>query len=885
MKLFSSAILLLIISVLMLSSCEEERCYHRDADDNDVCDRCGEAYTDKIDITSPEDETDTDTPPCEHIDANADSLCDACDEDLSTQEDVHVHSFGDWEQVYEDDHRTCDKRDYKRSCSDCHEVERRSGTPDDHDLSAVTVESTCVIKGNIVTSCSLCSYKVEETLPLSAHSYPDSFAASGFTHRRICTVCGDITDYAEHTMTSEDTCTVCGYKPTPTVGIKYALSADGSYAEVTAYSGSEVEIILAEKYLGVPVKQIGAYAFYESKIKRVFIPDTVTVIADSAFYGCNKLTEVDIPDSVTHIGRSAFADCAALSSLSLGKGVVHVGNEAFRDCSSSIYTEHESIIYLSDNDNPYAAVLCPSDRAASSYALHEDTELISANAFMECDSMTEIYIPSSVRGIGEFAFKDCFALVRVYIEDLTAWCKTEIAHSADNSSCPTKYANDLYLKDEDKPITDLVIPDGVSSVGAYAFLGCKSIRTVTIPTGVLSIGADAFAECTSIEEVLTPDLKSWLSIRFETSASNPLANGCPLYVGEGESRKRLTELALPEDIHEIGDFAFIGCESLKIVRLHNKLEKIGVDAFSGCEAVDELYIPDVYSWCQVELSSQHSNPISHSGSLYITADDKSTLLTELIIPDGISIIPDYAFCGCESVTSVFIPSSVNYVGVSAFKECDSVTAVIVSDPSYWARISFADKDANPLIHGSPLYIIEGEEHKLVTSITVPEEVTKISSFAFIGWKGLTKITLHDKITAIGESAFSGCASLSEIILPDTVISVGDSAFKDCRSLTKASLGLFIEDIGSYAFSGCSALVEINLGKALLYIGEYAFSGCHSLPFILIPRSVIRIDAFAIYDCMGLEIFCEIEEIPEGWDPNWRPLLDTTVSWGYEEIIA
>ncbi len=426
---------------------------------------------------------------------------------------------------------------------------------------------------------------------------------------------------------------------------------------------------------------------------------------------------------------------------------------------------------------------------------------------------------------------------------------------------------------------DVVIPDGVTSIGDSAFSHCTNLTSVTIPDSVTSIAGWAFLECSSLTSVTIPNTV--------TSIGPATFSGC----------SSLTSVTIPDSVTSIGYGAFYGCSSLTSVTLPDSVTSINAEVFYECTSLSSVTIPDSVT------------------SIDDFAFNDCSSLTNVTIPNSVTSIGEGAFSGCSSLTNVTIPDSVTSIGEGAFC-CDSLKSVTIGSGLSFNSLSSShllDNDAteaitvteNNKVYASKdgvLYtynmstllrcpeakasvtipdsvisigdeafcmcvrltsvtipdsvIIIGEDAfqlcENLTSMTIPDSVTSIGGWAFCGCSSLTSVTIPDSVTSIGEGAFKECDSLTSMTIPSNVTSIAESVFDSCRSLTSVTIPNTVTSIGDDAFYWCECLTSVNIPDSVTSIGVRAFKYCESLTSVTIPDSVVSLGDMAFFGCKALK---------------------------------
>ena len=635
----------------------------------------------------------------------------------------------------------------------------------------------------------------------------------------------------------------------------------------------------------------------------VTIPNSVTSIGNSAFMNCSNLTSVTIPNSVTSIGSSAFSGCYDLTSVKSEISVPFTfGSYAFSGISTSCvlavpYGTKDAYItkgwrtsdfkggikefptvvdgiYYGLNSNTKQAIVTAGEKQYSgnviipSTVTFNDTEYsvtsigsyafsscsgltsitipnsvtsIGYGAFQNCSSLTSVTIPNSVTSIGSNAFYDCNGLTSVHITDIAAWCKISFDSYSSN---PLYYAKHLFM--DGKEITDLVIPDGVTSIHGYAFYGCLGMKSLTIPNSVKSIGSNVFypnptkviwltnsppegykSAAGSVNfvandqysfdygstSIIYPFLSSMFDVNgikyvpvspsertcdaidcaFEETASTINLPSTVSYKGIEMKVKNAQPYLCYKNINiekvvcnisgAISNYAFSECSSLGKVELGSDITSIGNYAFSGCSKLESIIIPDAVTSLGLSVFSNCFN------------------LNSIKIGNGVKTISNSSFSGCSSLPKIQIPQNVTSIESYAFSGCSGLKTVIIDNGDL--DLSLSNNWSSPLFASCPL-----------DTVYIGRNITYNTSSSY------------------GYSPFYRNTSLRTVVITDKETEISDNEFYGCTNLQSFKVGDGVTKFGNYAFSGCSSLKSLSFGTQLKSIGQEAFSDCNAVTSIV-----------------------------------------------------
>ena len=331
-----------------------------------------------------------------------------------------------------------------------------------------------------------------------------------------------------------------------------------------------------------------------------------------------------------------------------------------------------------------------------------------------------------------------------------------------------------------RSLSDIVIPDSVTSIGIGAFFNCSSLSKIVIPDSVTSIGGAAFFICGSLSCIVIPD--------SVTSIGHSVFRAC----------SSLSEIVIPSSVTSIGSGAFGGCASLQYLSIPKSVICLNGNPFYNMNGKLECLSPNFIYEDDVLFNKDKSKIISF----------RNQSVESYVIPSSVTSIGDSAFSCCSFLSEIVVPSSVNSIGNSAFSGCSSLSKIVIPT----SVTSIGD------------WTFSGCSS--LSEVVIPSSVTSIGGWAFKDCGSLSTIVIPSSVISIGDSVFYGCYSLSEIVIPSSVNSIGNSAFSGCSSLSEVVIPSSVTSIGEMAFKDCGSLSTIVIPSSVTSIGHSAFYGCN-----------------------------------------------------------
>ncbi|MBR5468642.1 MAG: leucine-rich repeat protein, partial [Firmicutes bacterium] len=585
-----------------------------------------------------------------------------------------------------------------------------------------------------------------------------------------------------------------GLKNAETVEIREEITSIGDSAFYNCENLEEFELYESIETLGdscfygcrgfesieIPSKVTeipGAAFMFCTNLEELILPEGITSIGGQALCMCSSLEEIELPSTLETIGYGVFGG-SSINKLRIPKNVSYIHYGAFENCDNlekfTVHNDNDEykgingVLYTKDGK-----VLVAVPGALETLVVENGTEVIEIFAASGNDKLTEVIIPEGVTEINAAAFSSCPALETVKLPlSLESIANDVFGSSFDLEK--VEYAGsiadwvEIEIGTGNEPLTSAELICAKSSViegecGANSIIRWKlenNVLTITGEGEIKDYTVDAAAPWTNVQK----EIKKVVIGDEITAIGNYAFDGC----------EYIEEVSLPDGLERLGEYAFCNCKALEEIDIPSSVDEIGGYAFWGCDLITEVVIPEgvenIYSGTFVYCDSLESVTIPE-GVTFIgsQAFTMCSLLDNVILPESLEEIASYAFELCDSLTEITIGKNVSIIGDGAFGGCNNLEGIYVDEDNPYF------KDVDGIVYtkdGKELVACPG-----TVEVLVVEEGTEIirNSAVNHNWN-LVSVTMPEGVTEIGTYAFGVCYSLEDVTIPESMEKISNGAF-------------------------------------------------------------------------------------------------------------